>query len=245
MLTKVPDFVKKLYPRRIWSLPDIGKKLYLTFDDGPIPEVTPWVLEQLKTYDAKATFFCIGENVEKHPDIFRQLLAAGHSVANHTYNHLNGWKTPADEYLQNVLLAQETMKKSGQKMSGTEEPETRKPAREEPETRSSVRTELQKKPSEAGKPALFRPPYGRLTGKQARLLEENNFKIVMWDVISRDYEKDLSPENCLKIVLRHTEAGSLVVFHDSLKAEKNLRMVLPQVLEYYSAKGFNFESLRI
>ena len=234
MLTKVPAFIKKLYPRRIWSFPDAGKKLYLTFDDGPIPEVTPWVLEQLKTYHAKATFFCIGENIEKHPEIFRQLLSAGHSVANHTYNHLNGWKTPADEFLQNVLLAQETILKSGQKTSGTEELEAP----------GSVQKEHQNTSFEAKKTFLFRPPYGRITGKQARLLEQYNFKIIMWDVISRDYEKNLSPENCLNIILKHTEAGSLLVFHDSLKAEKNLKEVLPQVLEYYSARGFSFENLQ-
>ena len=200
-----------MYPRRIWDGGREGKNIYLSFDDGPIPEVTPWVLQQLKHYDARATFFCIGDNVEKHPGIFRNVIAEGHTVGNHTFNHLNGWKTSSEEYLLNTLKAQQQM--------------------------------LQHAPGYAFKKAFFRPPYGKIKNKQARQLCDEGFKIVMWDIVSEDYNNKISPEKCLQNVLKNAVSGSLIVFHDSLKAEENMKYTLPRVLEHYSSLGYSFKAL--
>lgn len=191
-----------IYPRFVWRMPAAGKRIYLTFDDGPIPEVTPWVLEQLKKFDAGATFFCVGDNIRKHPETFQQVINAGHSIGNHTYSHLNGWKTPVENYLQNVDQFEALYPTS-----------------------------------------LFRPPYGRIKKKQAqRILQDH--RIIMWSVLTRDYSTALSPEKCLKNALNNTKDGSIVLFHDSLKAEKNLHYVLPRYLEYFSQKGYRFEKLQ-
>lgn len=208
-----------LYPRRLWEGPKEGKKIYLTFDDGPIPEVTPWVLEQLKRYDAKATFFCIGDNIRKHPEVFRQVISEGHAVGNHTFNHLNGRKTSTAEYVANTEKAQQVVE---QHLPRSEDPSEEK----------------------AGKKILFRPPYGRIKGAQAKSLAQKGFRIVMWDILSMDYDVAISPERCYLNVTNHTHSGSIIVFHDSLKAEKNLRAVLPKILEHYSRKGYSFEKLR-
>ena len=210
MLAKIPSLLKLLLPDRLWNLPKDEQAIYLSFDDGPIPGVSPWVLEQLQQYGAKATFFCIGDNVRKHPQIFQKIVAEGHAIGNHSFNHLNGWRTRSHRYLENVLQAQ---------------------------------TEMEQYMGEATGSKLFRPPYGRLKEKQARLLRENDFKVVMWDVLSVDYNQGLSPEKCFKNVVNNVEAGSIIVFHDSLKAEKNLFAVLPRVLEYYSQRGFEFRSI--
>ncbi len=214
MLFTIPFFVQFLYPHRLWSLPADKKALYLTFDDGPVPEVTPWVLNQLKAYDAKATFFCIGDNIDKHPDIFTQILAEGHEIGNHTFHHINGFKTPAGAYLRNVLMAEEVISRE---MAGHAQ----------------------------NRPKFFRPPYGKLTGKQARLLRQEGYEIVMWNVLSRDYDPQLSPVKILEKTKACTTAGSIIIFHDSLKAEKNLKKVLPPLLEHFSQKGFSFESLHV
>ena len=210
MLAKIPTLLKHLLPNRLWNLPKDEQAIYLSFDDGPIPEVTPWVLEQLQQYDAKATFFCIGDNVRKHPEIFQKIISEGHAVGNHSFNHLNGWRTRSHLYLENVLQAQKEMEQYMVEATGSR---------------------------------LFRPPYGRLKEQQARLLRENDFKVVMWDVLSVDYKQRLSPENCFKNVVNNAEAGSIIVFHDSLKAEKNMKATLPRVLEYYSRRGFEFRSI--
>ena len=210
MLAKIPNLLKHLLPHRLWNFPPEEKALYLTFDDGPIPEVTPWVLEQLKTFQAKASFFCIGDNVRKNPEVFRKIIAGGHAIGNHTHNHLNGWRTSSEKYIRNVQQAREEMECIGK---GTQK--------------------------------LFRPPYGRLTDKQATMLRESGFRIVMWDVLSVDYNRRLSSERCLQNVLKNAGPGSIVVFHDSLKAEKNLKAVLPQVLEYYSRQGFEFRAISV
>ena len=210
MLAKIPFLLKYLLPHRIWKFPSDEKAIYLSFDDGPIPEVTPWVLEQLKSYNAKASFFCIGDNVQKHPEVFREILAEGHSIGNHTYNHLNGWMTSTEKYVSNVLQAQEEIESFGN-------------------------TEIPVK--------LFRPPYGRLKENQARLLREKGFSIVMWEVLSIDYDARLTPEKCFQNVLKNAGPGSIIVFHDSLKAEKNLKAVLPKVLRYYSDKGYDFRAI--
>ena len=195
--------LKRIYPKRIWSVSTNEKVLYLTFDDGPIPEVTPWVLETLNQYQAKATFFCIGENVEKNRDVFNTVIAEGHRVGNHTYNHVNGYKTSIKAYLENVLA----FEKLGVSTS------------------------------------LFRPPYGKCKASQAKPLQKKRYNIVMWDVISEDYDKNISEEQCYQTVIDQAKKGSIVIFHDSLKAEKNLRYALPKVLKYFSEKGYVFNAL--
>jgi peptidoglycan/xylan/chitin deacetylase (PgdA/CDA1 family) len=223
-LTKTPFLLNKLYPSGLlWNKSRDLKVIFLTFDDGPIPIVTPWVLKTLKNFNAKATFFCIGENITKHPEIFNQLKADGHSIGNHTYNHLKGWITDDKTYYGNWEKCQELTQTN-----------------------------------------LFRPPYGRIKRSQIKLLanqksavrgpksEEvqsqfsnlnSKISIVMWDVLSGDFDTKLSPEKCLKNVLKHTQNGSIVVFHDSLKAYERLEYTLPKALKYWSDKGYSFETL--
>lgn len=200
----MPRFIQRLYPERIWAFPHKRDSVYLTFDDGPIPEVTPWVLDELKKHNAKATFFCIGENVKKHPEIFERILSEGHSVGNHTFNHLKGSKTQTSKYIENTLLAEKLIHSK-----------------------------------------LFRPPYGKITSKQAKILQIKGFKIVMWDVISYDYDSTVSEEKCLQNVLKNIKPGSIVVFHDSLKAEKNLRYVLPKVLRCIKENNKLFNAISL
>ncbi len=210
-LVTVPKFVQRIYPKRIWALPNKENNVYLTFDDGPIPEVTPWVLDTLKQYNAKATFFCIGDNIRKHPEIFKRILAEGHSLGNHTFNHLNGWKTGTQSYIDNVSLFEKELQAKNVRHASL-----------------TPRT------------SLFRPPYGKLTSKQANLLQKKGYKIVMWSVLSYDYNISVSKEECLQNVVEHVQPGSIIVFHDSLKAQKNLQYVLPKVLKI---SKFNFESI--
>lgn len=190
-----------IYPRFLWRMPALDKCIYLTFDDGPVPEVTPWVLEQLQKFNAAATFFCVGDNIRKHPETFQQVISAGHTIGNHTYHHLNGWETPVEDYIRNMNLAEELYPTG-----------------------------------------LFRPPYGRIKMKQVRLIMPQR-RIVMWSVLTRDYSSSLSPEKCLKNAVKNTKPGSIVLFHDSLKAQKNLNYVLPRYLEYFSGLGYRFEKL--
>ena len=190
-----------IYPNFIWRIPGNEKTIYLTFDDGPIPEVTPWVLEQLEKYEAKATFFCVGENITKHPEVFNKILKPGHSVGNHTHNHLNGWKTPHREYLANFV-----------------------------DFENQHRT------------LLFRPPYGRIKKKQVLEILKTH-KIIMWSVLTKDYSSSISEEKCLKNAIKNTTNGSIVLFHDSLKAKRNLYYALPRFLEHFSKLGYKFEKL--
>jgi len=201
---KTPWLVKRFYPNLLWNRSRDQRCIYVTFDDGPIPIVTPFVLNILKQYDAKATFFCIGDNVNKHPDIFEQVKNAGHTIGNHTYNHLKGWKTEDKTYLDNFLKADELLHTN-----------------------------------------LFRPPYGKIKKSQINLLKEAkpNLEIVMWDILSRDYDQKLTPETCLKNVLKHTGNGSIVLFHDSLKAFGRLEYVLPRAMEEWRRMGYEFASL--
>ena len=201
-LVKTPIFIQNLFPNFTWRIPNSEKVIYLTFDDGPIPVVTPWVLEQLKAYQAKGTFFCVGENVKQHPAIFQQVLEEGHTVGNHTFNHLDGWQSENIPYFHNVRHCARQVNSD-----------------------------------------LFRPPYGRLKPKQAQFLQRH-YRIVMWDVLSGDFDATISKEQCLQNVLKNTKAGSIIVFHDSLKAEEKLRFVLPKVLEHFAAKGYRFEQLQ-
>ncbi|MPR36676.1 polysaccharide deacetylase family protein [Salmonirosea aquatica] len=198
-----PFWLKALYPSYRWRVPTSEKKLYLTFDDGPIPEVTETVLETLRDFRAKATFFCIGDNVRKHPELFKKVLAKGHLVGNHTYNHLNGWKTADFDYLANIRQCGELL---------------------------PVKTKL------------FRPPYGRVRRSQAREIMKNN-TIVMWDVLSGDFSQDISPETCLRKTIQYTRPGSILLFHDSLKARRNMDYTVPRVLDHFSNLDYRFEVL--
>ncbi|MBL7795539.1 MAG: polysaccharide deacetylase family protein [Saprospiraceae bacterium] len=202
-LVKTPKLVQALWPTCLWYIPTRENVLYLTFDDGPIPEVTPWVLNTLLEYNARATFFCVGENVERNPDIFRRLLAEGHSAGNHTHNHLNGWDTETTRYLHNVRHCARLVQSN-----------------------------------------LFRPPYGRLRPQQRAFLERH-YKIVFWDVLSGDFDPNLTAEQCLQNIVENARPGSIIVLHDSLKTVAKLRYVLPAMLEHFSALGYRFEAIPV
>lgn len=203
-MVKIPFFVPFFYPKRIWHFSRTEKTIYLTFDDGPIPEITPWVLNELKKYHAKATFFCIGKNIEENPNIFREIIQEGHTVGNHTYSHFNANKTSEIDYFEDITLAEKYFEKH---------------------------------------PKFFRPPYGKLNSKKANFLFSKGFKIVMWDVLSADFDASITKETSFKNVIKNTEGGSIVVFHDSIKASKNLQYVLPKVLAYFTEKGFTFKAI--
>jgi peptidoglycan-N-acetylglucosamine deacetylase len=213
-LVRPPYLLKKLYSKAIWRMDKNIKKIFLTFDDGPIPIVTPLVLDILKQHAIKATFFCVGENVVKHPEVYQQILSEDHGVGNHTYNHLNGWNTHTQKYMENVELCNQALK-SGSKLENN----------------------------------LFRPPYGKAKKSQiANLSKKNNsdknpYSIIMWDVLSGDYDKKTSPENCLSNVINNVRNGSIIVFHDNIKAHKNLEYALPRFIKYAKEKGFEFEKI--
>lgn len=202
-LSKTPRLVQNLLTNYTWHIPTTEKVIFLTFDDGPIPEATPWVLDTLRPYGAKATFFCVGDNVRKYPAIFQQIQSEGHAVGNHTFNHLKGWRTKTSDYLQNVEQCAEMVDSP-----------------------------------------LFRPPYGSLKPSQTRQLK-SRYKIVMWDVLSGDFDPKISPEECLENVLTNIQPGSIVLFHDSLKAETRMRFALPRVLEKFSQDGWRFERVDV
>ncbi|MGG7037055.1 MAG: polysaccharide deacetylase family protein [Flavobacterium sp.] len=221
--------IKKLFPNYIWAIPNKENKVFLTFDDGPAPEITEWVLEQLKSYNAKATFFCVGENVEKHPEIFKKIISEGHGIGNHTYNHLNGWKTTPEKYLTNIeKCAAICLEHSRDTQSPNDFPSTAKENPEENLTRNL-------KPET---PLLFRPPYGKLKPSQSKIVRKMGFKIVMWDILTRDYHPNVTPEECLQNVLKNVSSGSIVIFHDSLKSRKNLEYALPATLKFLNQKGY-------
>lgn len=211
---KTPKLAKWLFPSLVWEFSVAEKQLFLTFDDGPIPEVTPWVLEQLAPYNAKATFFCIGDNVQKHPDIFEQLIHAGHAIGNHTQQHVNGWNTSKTAYIDNTLQAKQTIEKALEN--------------------ASHETQL-----------LFRPPYGKLTPQLCKRLKKIGYTIIMWDVISGDFDKELSPEKCLSNIIDNAEKGSIIVFHDSKKAFEKLKYTLPKVLQHFHTLGYTFERITL
>lgn len=201
-LARTPAIARALYGSRLWRVEGDGdKSLYLTFDDGPIPEVTPWVLDQLRAYDARAAFFCIGKNIEANAGIFNDVKAAGHTIGNHTWDHCNGRNTSLAEYVASVQRCQA--------LTGTD---------------------------------LFRPPYGRLTREQANALA-SDFRIVMWSVLSGDFDVRIDAARCTRNVLKHTGPGSIVVFHDSIKAWPRLKDTLPKVLEHFAALGYRFKGL--
>jgi peptidoglycan/xylan/chitin deacetylase (PgdA/CDA1 family) len=197
----VERLLKFFFPSLTWRIPTKDHVIYLTFDDGPIPEITPWVLEQLKLYNAKATFFCIGDNVRKHPDVMKAVIDAGHSIGNHTMHHLNGFLTLNKNYFKDIEACREFVTSK-----------------------------------------LFRPPYGKIRLSQIKKLK-NNFRIIMWDVLSKDYDISLTGAQCFQRVKNNSGPGSIIVFHDSLKAENRLRFVLPATLKYFSEKGYTFQKI--
>lgn len=206
---KTHRIIKKLFSNYIWDIPNSENKVYLTFDDGPTPEITQWVLNQLDQYNAKATFFCIGKNIVAYPEIFDQIIEKGHGIGNHTHNHLNGWKTTTDEYLENIETCEATI--------------------------SNLNSEIS-----ILKSKIFRPPYGKIKAAQAKKLRQQGYKIIMWDVLSADFDQSISKEECLNNVLSSTKSGSVIVFHDSVKAFKNLEYTLPKVLQYLTENNFSF-----
>lgn len=209
---KTPKIIKRLFPNYTWDFRvNNEKKLFLTFDDGPIPDVTEFVLAQLRQYHAKATFFCIGDNIRKHPDIFHQILAEGHAVGNHTMNHLKAWENDLETYLKNTIDCQNLITEQASSAKDTQQ--------------------------------LFRPPYGQISKTKFKVLEKLGYKIILWDVLSKDWEQTISPEECTQNVIQNAQQGSIIVFHDSKKAIKNLQIALPNVLDHFTKKGFSFEAI--
>ena len=182
-------------------MPADRKCVYLTFDDGPIPDITPWVLNTLDRFDIKATFFCVGDNVRKHPDIYRKIIEAGHSVGNHTFNHLQGACCRTSAYLANVKKAAGYIESN-----------------------------------------LFRPPHGHLRPKQISALRKQ-YNVIMWDVVTRDYSPHMRPGDVFRAVCRYVRNGSIIVFHDSLKAERNMKKALPISIEWLLAEGYSFKKI--
>ena len=207
---KTPWLLKKIYPGCVWDIPTQDNVLYLTFDDGPHPEATPFVLDELKKYNAKATFFCIGKNVIEHPDIYKRILVEGHRTGNHSFNHLNGWKVKDENYIEDVMHARKFIDSD-----------------------------------------IFRPPYGRITKFQNRLLTTSSanqpqlFKIIMWNVLSADFDQSITPEKCASNVIMNAKPGSVIVFHDSQKALSKLKFALPEVLKHFIAKNYAFKEIRL
>jgi peptidoglycan/xylan/chitin deacetylase (PgdA/CDA1 family) len=203
-LVKTPWWMQRLYPSCTWNLKGPGKKVYLSFDDGPHPQITPFVLDLLKQYGAKASFFCIGKNVKAYPEIYKRIIDEGHAVGNHTQHHLNGWKNNSEDYLKDVEEAAGFINSR-----------------------------------------LFRPPYGKIKRQQISMLEKKplNYKIVMWTVLSGDFDTGISKEKCLSNVLEKTSNGSIIVFHDSEKAFERMGYALPVVLNKLSENGYVFEKI--
>ncbi|MFV0328382.1 MAG: polysaccharide deacetylase family protein [Dysgonomonas sp.] len=202
LIEQPPIIYRMLFPGAIWRKPIKGQKIvYLTFDDGPIPEITPWVLDLLDEYNIKATFFCVGDNVRKHPEIYKMVLNRGHRVGNHTFNHIQGIRKFSKRYLENTRLASEYIESD-----------------------------------------LFRPPHGHMRIPQFFTLRRY-YQIVMWDVVTRDYSKLMAPEQVYENVKKYTRDGSVIVFHDSLKAERNMKYALPKSIEWLKEQGYSFQVL--
>ena len=208
---KTKSFIKRLFSNYVWDLPNTQNKIYLTFDDGPTPEITEWVLEELKKHNVKATFFCIGNNIQKHPELFQKVINEGHVIGNHTYDHMNGWKTETKTYLENIRLCEKQIQKS-------------------------LIENLQSK--------IFRPPYGKIKTAQAKIVRRLGYKIIMWDVLSADFDQTTTPEKCLENVISNVKSGSVIVFHDSIKASHNLKYALPETLNFLKEKGFLFDVIK-
>ena len=206
---KTPSFVKRLFNNLVWNIPNSENKIFLTFDDGPTQEVTEWVISILKIHNIKATFFCIGKNVEKYPEIFEKVISEGHSIGNHSFNHLNGWKTKSDKYLENVALCKSTIDIQQSTFNN-----------------------------------FFRPPYGKIKPSQSKKLRQSGYKIIMWDILTADFDQTISKERCLENATKKVTSGSIIVFHDSKKAFKNLEYALPKTIEILKEKGFQFDTIQ-
>ncbi|MDO4736000.1 MAG: polysaccharide deacetylase family protein [Bacteroidia bacterium] len=195
MRIRPPKIIKNLFPNFIWNFPDEREGIFLTFDDGPRPEVTPWVLDILDKFNAKATFFCIGKNVELFPETFEEIIKRGHAVGNHSYSHVKGWGMKTGDYIRDVDIANDLIKSN-----------------------------------------LFRPPYARIGPNQAKMLK-GRYKSIMWSIISRDYNKNISSTTCANNVIPYIAPGEIIVFHDSIKCAPNLFEALPLVLQAIKDKG--------
>ena len=203
LIEQPPKLYRLLFHNAIWRKTIDGQKtVYLTFDDGPIPEITPWVLDLLHSYNIKATFFCVGDNVRKYPEVYQDILRRGHRVGNHTFNHVQGWKFRTGTFLANVQKASELIRSN-----------------------------------------LVRPPHGHMRLPQNGALMCSGYQVVMWDVVTRDYNKKLTPEHVLDNVKNYVRDGSVIVFHDSLKAERNLKYALPRAIDWLLSQGYCFETL--
>jgi peptidoglycan/xylan/chitin deacetylase (PgdA/CDA1 family) len=202
---KTKRLIKLLFNRYTWSIPTGKKTVYLTFDDGPTPGVTEFILDTLREHHIKATFFLIGKNVAQNPDLFKRLITEGHRIGNHTHNHLNGWHTPFDKYIADTRECEDTI--------------------------SEFLT---------GQPLLFRPPYGKCTRKQATYLINKGYKIIMWDILTADFDTEISPEQCLKNATNEVSDGSIIIFHDSVKASPNMRYALPAAIAILKERGYKF-----
>ncbi len=214
ILYQFPDCLHRLYPQALWRGDTDGQSVYLTFDDGPIPEVTPQVLDLLDTYGVKATFFWVGENLLKYPHLAQEVVRRGHRVGNHTYNHVSGWSVSADEYKANVLKAQDMMNKVLPCDECTDQAQL-----------------------------LFRPPYGKMRREVYRWLLSEGYKIVLWDIVTHDYNRNYTPEQIERIIWRYVRNGSILLFHDSLKAAPNTLSVLPHIIPQLKDRGYSFQLL--
>jgi len=203
MQFNAPAFLRHLYPSFIWSFDDETNGVFLTFDDGPRPEVTPWVLDTLDRYNAKATFFCIGKNVENFPELFNEIKKRGHAVGNHSYSHVKGWGMNTGDYIHDVDFGNSLINSN-----------------------------------------LYRPPYGRIGPYQGKMLSER-YKIIMWNLLSRDYSRSLSEKSCARNVIKNVKPGSIVVFHDSIKSSRNLFYALPLVLKHINSKGWTCKAIEL
>ena len=212
-----PEFFRKLYPGAVWRMDPNEKAVYLTFDDGPIPEVTPWVLDLLDKHNIKATFFMVGDNIRKHPDEFRMVVERGHRIGNHTFNHIRGFEYTAKNYLGNTEQAKIFMEMGG-------------------DINCNVEKVLY--------PLLFRPPHGHMFANQYLTLKRT-YKIVMWDLVTRDYSKKLRGPQVLANVMRYARNGSIITFHDSLKSwcNGNLQYALPRAIDFLKEEGYEFKVL--
>lgn len=229
-VVKIPWWLRLLYPSLIWEMPVTAeKKIYLTFDDGPHHEATPFVLDQLKNYDAKATFFCIGKNVRKHPEIYQRIIAEGHTIGNHTNNHLNGWKVKDAAYIANIQEAGNVIASDLFR----------------PPYGRIKRAVIRRLQSKSGSPGVRESGIGTSGLDVTLSLSKGDLpsKIVMWTVLAGDFDIALSKEKCLHNVVKHARNGSIVVFHDSTKAWERMSYALPKVLAYFTEQGYAFEKL--
>lgn len=201
-LVKTPRLLQHFFPHFVWSIPpNQSQTIYLTFDDGPEPEVTSWVLETLKEWNAKATFFCLGQNVEKHPEIISDLRSQGHTIGNHSYSHPSGWETDYIDYFHNIRKGARLVKSD-----------------------------------------LFRPPYGKLLPGQVRFLTRH-YRVIMWDVLSGDFDENITRQQCFRNVTKNAKDGSIIVFHDTARAFEKLKYALPKILDYFTDKSYVFNAL--